>query len=86
MTHHVSIIQNLHCSSNSSVELEQSWEEVRDWYIKWDTLHITYKDGSEQELELDSDSTDQTDWKRPTSVEIYEGEHSFDHLLAESES
>jgi hypothetical protein len=43
---------------------------VRDWYVKWDTLHVSFKDGTEQQLELNSDA--QPDWKRPSSVEVYE--------------
>ena len=51
---------------------EETWDDVEDWYIKWDALHVKFKGQSEwREYELDSDSTYGTDWKRPTNVTVY---------------
>ena len=49
---------------------EETWDDVEDWYIKWDTLHVKFKDKSEwREYELDS--IDSTDWKRHKNVTVY---------------
>lgn len=51
---------------------EETWDDVEDWYIKWDTLHVKFKGQNEwREYELNSDSTDGTDWKRPKNVTVY---------------
>lgn len=51
---------------------EETWDDVEDWYIKWDTLHVKFKGQSEwREYELDSDTTYGTDWKRPKNVTVY---------------
>lgn len=51
---------------------EETWDDVEDWYIKWDTLHVKFKGQSEWcEYELNSDATDSTDWKRPGNVTVY---------------
>ena len=34
----------------------ETWDDVEDWYIKWDALHVKFKGQSEwREYELDSD-------------------------------
>ncbi len=63
------------CCSSGSVELPiKSWDEVHEWYVKWDILHYTLDHGEtwhEVELNSDIDSADQdVDWKRPSSVYI----------------
>ena len=51
---------------------EETWDDIEDWYIKWDALHVKFKGQSEwREYELDSDSTYGTDWKRPSNVDIF---------------
>jgi hypothetical protein len=69
----IRIDQNLSagCSSIVTIPNGKTWDDVEDWYIKWDRLHIFFKDGSSTEIELDSD-TDIIDWKRPDSVTIYD--------------
>ena len=50
-----------------------SWDDVYDHYVKWDTLHYCLKSDTKtwHEAELNSDTIDIIDWKRPTSVEVY---------------
>ena len=51
----------------------KTWADVKDWYIKWDTLHVLFKDAQDYEefaLESHTDA-DSTDWKRPISVSIH---------------
>ena len=50
----------------------KSWDDVKDWYVKWDTLHVQFKDSPEwQEFSLDSSVDDVIDWKRPDSVSVF---------------
>ena len=65
----------------------KTWGDVEDWYVKWDTLHVKFKESTEwQEFELNSDSWD-TDWKRPDSCSVHptdeEGGVDFNEELAE---
>lgn len=50
----------------------KSWDDVKDWYVKWDTLHVQFKDSPEwQEFSLDSHANGIIDWKRPDSVSVF---------------
>lgn len=67
----------------------KTWKDVKDWFIKWDTLHVLF-DGEDdwEEYSLDSYSDpDSTDWKRPASVSIYpvgeDGDVDYDTDYAE---
>jgi hypothetical protein len=51
----------------------KTWKDVKDWYIKWDTLNVLFNDETDWDaypLESSSDP-DATDWKRPISVSIH---------------
>ena len=64
----------LHRSATGRVDLgDRTWEDVADWYVKWDTLHVKFKDEDEWVgFELCSDAVDTIDWKHPMSVNVYE--------------
>lgn len=70
--------------ANSRVEFPEgkSWADVKGWFIKWDTIYVTWRDETQFESELNSDSMDGTDWKRPISVSVYpqdeEGEPNYE--------
>lgn len=49
----------------------KTWTDVLHWYIKWDTLHIRWKSGEDEEFELNSNGIDVIDWKRPASTSVY---------------
>lgn len=57
----------------ATVELPdgKTWDDVASWYVKWDTMNIVFKDGTELNEDLNSTSLEVVDWKRPTSVSIY---------------
>lgn len=74
----------------SSVLLPEgrTWADISEWFIKWDTLHVRWVNSSEfAEFELDSNSDDGTDWKRPSCVSIYavneNGDVDYDKDLAD---
>jgi hypothetical protein len=78
MTSQITISASYTCVATGSVDLK-TWGDVKDWYIKWDTLHVQFEgDESWVEFGIESDSTDGVDWKRPAHVDIYEGEFEFD--------
>ncbi len=58
----------------ATIELPiKSWDEVKDWYIKWDTLHYTTDGITWNEIILNSlNDLDIIDWKRPGSTDIYD--------------
>jgi hypothetical protein len=61
----------------------KSWHDVDDWFIKWDHLHIKFKDEEGwREFDINSDTYDGVDWKRPGTVDIYAGNQQFDDELA----
>jgi hypothetical protein len=64
------------------VELPEglTWEDVKDWYVKWDTLHLLLKDGRELNYDFNTEcffAAGFVDWKRPVYSAVYE-EDSFD--------
>lgn len=68
----VSIRQELGCEATSEADLPdiQSWDQVKKWYVKWDTLHYTLdgQNWKSEELMTDSDPSDCIRWKRPLHV------------------
>lgn len=53
----------------------KTWDDVFDWHIKWDTLHVQFKGAPYwHEIELNSDSSDDTDRKWPIRATV----HPFD--------
>lgn len=45
--------------------------------MKRDTLHLTFKDGETDKIELESDSLDIIDWKRPAMAVAEDGFGDF---------
>lgn len=69
------IISQLDCSVEGRVVLpaEKNWDDIQEWYVKWDTLHVLFKGEKEfQEFCLNSYLGDGSiDWKRPDSISVY---------------
>ena len=79
----IKVTQELGGWCTSTIEVPFGWEQVEEWFVKWDTLH--YKLKNEQtwkEICLNSNQEECIDWKRPNSTVIRD-EH--DNLLAEDE-
>jgi len=86
MTNIITISASYSTTSVGVVDLSpKTWGDVKDWYIKWDTLHVQFE-GDEQwvEFAINSDASDGVDWKRPGHADIYEGEFEFKKELASS--
>lgn len=67
----------------------KTWDDVEDWYVKWDTLYVKFKcDEDWVEFGLNSDNSDGTDWKRPLNVTIYpkneDGGTDYETVVAEA--
>ena len=62
------------CSTLSTIEIPDvtSWADVKEWYVKWDTLHYTVDGENWKEVDLNGcDSLiDAVDMKRPINVRI----------------
>jgi hypothetical protein len=75
----------LSCAPATTIDLPiESWEEIKEWYVKWDSLHYTTDGEHWHEVDLGNDSTDAIDWKRPVSVRVYDPE-TFDTLAEDEE-
>lgn len=69
----------------------KTWDDVEAWYIKWDTLFFKLKGEKDYlQCELNSDSMDGTDWKRPANVTVYpqdeDGETDYSVEVASMEN
>jgi len=83
MTSVVTIVADYMCTNTASVDLSpKTWDDVVDWYVKWDTLYVKFEDDW-KEFQLDSES--EVDIKRPTRVDVYEGQYEYDNFLADQE-
>ena len=61
----------------------KTWDDVKEYWIKWGTAVIEFEDGSKLEHELDAPG--ETDWKWPVrSVVLKDGDDfDYDDPLAE---
>jgi hypothetical protein len=64
----------LYACTNGTVTFPEgkSWVDVKDWYVKYDTLYVVFRDNTEASMELNSETPGVIDWERPSSVEVYE--------------
>lgn len=78
---------SLYAGVSGQVELPEgkTWRDVQDWYVKWDTLFVTFKSGEQSEHPLNSDGLDAIDWKRPRSVEVYAVDEETGETLYDTE-
>ena len=85
MTNIVTIVSDYMCTSTATADLSpKTWDDVSDWYIKWDTLYVKF-DGSDDWKEFELDSDTEIDSKRPMRVDVYEGQNEYDITLASQE-
>lgn len=67
----ISINATYTAEAECSIELPvDSWADVKNWYVRWDTLHYTLDGDSWEELELNNDTADVVDWRRPIRVTL----------------
>ena len=70
----IKVNTTLFAGTSSDIEIEgiKDFSEVKEWFVKWDTFHYTLDEENWKEIELNSESTDCIDWKRPLSVKIFD--------------
>ena len=63
----------------------KTWEDVSEWFIKWDRIYIEFKNNTTWSCELNSETNEIIDWKRPQEQSVYavdkDGEPNFDEEL-----
>jgi hypothetical protein len=69
----LNIDQSLYAGTCATVDFPHRWSSVKEWWVKWDTLHYVLKNGEQHEIELGSITDDVVDWKRPIGVQIRDG-------------
>ena len=60
----------------------RDWEtDVKGYYVKWNEIHIEFKDGSEYSAVIDRNIDEaEIDTKRPSSTVIYSTDEDEDRL------
>ena len=71
----LNIQTTLYCSPAATVELPiEKWADIKECYVKWDTLHYTLDGKKWEELALESKldvfQSDCVDWKRPVALTV----------------
>lgn len=62
---------NYYCTPSCEVELPiESFDEIKDWYVKWHTFHYTLNGTTWAEIELDDFTFECMDTKRPANTTI----------------
>jgi hypothetical protein len=60
------------CYIEGFVDLgDHTFDDIKDWYIKWHTFHYTFDGTAWLEEEIGGDIIESVDMKRPLSTEIY---------------
>ena len=75
----VTITTYLYCAPTTDITIPdiKSWDEIKDWFVKWDVLHYTLDGEMWLELALDNADEDAVDWKRPNAVVIVDPKTGF---------
>ena len=81
----ITIYAEYACTATAVVDIApKTWDDVSDWYIKWDTLYIQFEgDENWKEYPLESDTSDGIDMKRPHVAQVWAGKLDFEEELAE---
>jgi len=57
----------------------RTWDDVDEFWVKWDTAHILFKDGTKFEDEIGTDAAN-ADYKRPLATQVHPQE-KYDYGL-----
>ena len=67
------ICTTLFCAPSTTIDLPiKSWEEIKEWFIKWDVLHYTIDGKQWHEAELNNSPVEEVEWKRPVDVRVFD--------------
>ena len=88
MSSMITIDTEYYMCATSVVDLSpKSWDDVDEWYIKWDILNVKFKDKDGwHTYALESDTGDGVDWSRPIETKIYDGDREYDITLDTKEN
>lgn len=79
------ICTELSCAPSTTVDLPiKSWDEIKEWFVKWDTLHYTLDGDKWHEIDLNNVGSDDMNWKRPVSVRVYDPK-TYETIVEEEE-
>jgi hypothetical protein len=73
MNNKYAISASYYASTMGTVTLPdgKTWDDVSDWWIKWDDIYIEFKDGTKYGQGLNSEEHNIVDWKRPIDSMVY---------------
>lgn len=82
------IEQELFAGTAATVSLPDGrlWKDVESWFVKWDTLHVKFADATDYlPIELESETMDVVDWKRPMKVHVLASDDETHTVLDSAE-
>jgi hypothetical protein len=89
MTNMFQIECSYHAGTSNPIELPEgrTIADIKEAWVKWDTVHIIFNDGTEVEIRMESDGLNAIDWKRPIDVEVFpiaeDGDIDYDNPVTE---
>lgn len=66
----ISCTYNACCNADVNIPKEVNLEDISNIYVKWDCLHFD-ANGKHYEIELNSNTMEAVDWKRPSDINYY---------------
>ena len=79
-TINISLCYDIYCETQVDLPSGKTWEDADDWFVKWNTLYVFWKDGTDTEHELHDPDPAFFDMKYPSGSRI----EAEDEVLAES--
>ncbi len=74
MSNTYKIVQTASITAETLIELPdgRTWSDVKNFFVKWGVLYITWQDDTTWEYDMDSDYDIETiDQKNPSSVGVF---------------
>jgi len=89
MTNMFQVECSYHAGTSAPITLPEgrTLADIKEAWVKWDTVHIIFNDGVEVERGMDSSGIEAIDWKRPIDVEVFpideNGDIEYDNPVTE---
>ena len=69
-TINISLCYDICCETQVDLPSGKTWEDADDWFFKWNSLWINWKDGTQTEHELNDPDIATFDMKYPSGFRI----------------
>lgn len=74
MSNQITINHTYYCNASDNVQLPQgkTTKDIKEVIVRYGMATITFSDGSEYQIELEGDTSNSVDWKRPLCMEVFQ--------------